>query len=74
VLQANRNLFGGPIRERDGADALGRHVQRVDQMVDPGDQAERLPGPGSRDHEHRAERCLNGEALRGEGVELHAGV
>ena len=72
VLQPDGNLFGRSIRERDRADALGRHVEGVDQVIDPGDEAERLPRAGSRDHEHRAERRFNREALLGEGVEGHA--
>src|SRR5437773_12346970 len=41
-------------------------------MVDPGDEAERLPGAGSRDHEDGTERRFDGEALLGKRVEIHA--
>src|SRR5207249_586518 len=73
VLQPDRNLLGRPVRERDRADALRRDAKRADEMVDAGDEAERLPGAGSRHHEDGAEGCCNGAALLGQGVELHAG-
>src|SRR5207244_9849166 len=41
-------------------------------MVDPGDEAERLPGAGSRHHEDGTERRFDGEALLGKRVEIHA--
>src|SRR5436309_14389189 len=41
-------------------------------MVDPGDEAERLPGAGSRHHEDGTERRFDGEALMGKRVEIHA--
>src|SRR5207247_11100382 len=52
----------------------GRHAEVVDEMVDTGDEAERLPRAGSRDHEDGAERRFNGEALLGERLEVHAGI
>src|SRR5437762_5106259 len=73
VLQPDRNLLGRPVRERDRADALRRDAKRADEMVDAGDEAERLPGAGSRHHEDGAEGCCDGAALLGQGVELHAG-
>src|SRR2546430_11290772 len=41
-------------------------------MVDPGDEAERLPGAGSCHHEDGTERRFDGEALLGKRVEIHA--
>ena len=41
-------------------------------MVDPGDEAERLPGAGSRDHEDGTERRFDGEALLGKRVVIQA--
>jgi len=42
-------------------------------MVDPGDEAERLPRAGSRHDEDGAERRFDGEALLRKRVEIHEG-
>src|SRR5437868_1070691 len=71
VLQPDGDLFGRTIGERDGADALRCEPSGVDEMVDPGDEAERLPGAGSRHHEDGTERRFDGEALLRKRVEIH---
>src|SRR5437870_6109001 len=73
VLQPDGDLFGRTIGERDGADALRCEPSGVDEMVDPGDEAERLPGAGSRHHEDGTERRFDGEALLRKRVEIHEG-
>jgi len=74
MLQPDGNLFGRPVRERDRADALGGHAERVDEVVDTGDEAERLPSARSRDDEDGAQRRFNSQALLGKRVEGHAGI
>src|SRR5881394_2839248 len=72
VLQPDGDFLRRPIRERDRADALGRHAARFDELVDPGDETEGLARARARDHEHGARRRFNGEPLPRERIEGHA--
>src|SRR5881398_63490 len=72
VLQPEGDLLRRPIRERHRADALGRDTQRADEMIDTGDEAERLPRARARDHEDGPRRRFNGEPLPRERIEGHA--
>jgi hypothetical protein len=65
VLEADGDLFGGAIRECDGADAAGIEAQMRDQVLDPRDEAERLPGARAGDDKDGAEVGFDGATLRG---------
>jgi len=73
VRQPDGDLFSRPVRERHGADALGRKAKGVDEIVDTGDQAVRLPAPGPATTS-RGERRFNGEALLGKGSKAMQGI
>ena len=67
--EPRRNFFGCLVRECDGANAARIEVVDSDEVVDPGDETESLPGAGPGHDKHRPEWRLNGEALLGKGSE-----
>ena len=66
---AERDLLGSFIRECDGADAVRIEAVHSDEVIDSGDETERLPGAGSGHDEHGAQWRLNSQALLRKGIE-----
>src|SRR5688572_2052220 len=71
VPEARRNLLGGAVGERHGADPARRHPVMIDEALDPPDQAERLAGARPGHDEHGAEWRFDGAALLVERREAH---
>jgi hypothetical protein len=65
------HLFGGLVGEGDGTDPLGSELPGCDEVIDPADQAERLAGAGTREHERGTQRRLYGVLLATKGFEIH---
>jgi hypothetical protein len=63
ALEALRDLAGRFVGEGERADALGGEAQVLQEETDPFDQAERLPGARSGEHQQRRSRRLDRCAL-----------
>src|SRR5262245_49333044 len=69
-VQTGCDLLGGFVGERDCADTGRRHLVLRYESVNSSDEAVRLPGARAGQHQDRAERCFDGPALFGGGVEV----